>query len=148
MLGMLLAYDAAGNIVGTLDYLVTHDAAGNLVGLVDFEAHEVAGGKLRDHWNVEGAAGSGAWPEWLGSGAHGFTVELADKRIVALVHKTSGHRRERAAVEAAIAAVEPNAAGAKDIRHLVGGPTRPLALDDQGWTTERQAAATDDSANP
>lgn len=132
----LLAYDDSGSIVGTLDYCVARNDAGDVVGLVDFEAHELAGGKLRDIWLVSNATGSGTWPEWLGSQAHGFTVELhpQTKRITALVHKVSGHRRERAAIEAAIEAVQPDATGAKDIRHLVGGPNRPLALDENGQT--------------
>lgn len=146
MLGMLIAYDAAGNVVATLDYMVAKDAAGNVVGLIDFEGHEQAGGKLRDVWNVAGATGSATWPEWIGGRAHDFAVELdATKRIAALVHKDSGHRRERAALDAAMAAVEPQEDGAKDIRHLVGGPGAALVLDDQGKTvgrSKRQAAGT------
>ncbi|MGD0121098.1 MAG: hypothetical protein ABSC46_00885 [Candidatus Limnocylindrales bacterium] len=89
---MLLAYDADGNVVATLDYLLSQD------GGTDFKAHEAAGGKLRAIWEVSGAVGSGTWPEQLGSVAHGFKVELdKQKRIVALVDKTSGQRRERAA---------------------------------------------------
>jgi hypothetical protein len=143
MLAMLLAYDNEGVVVATLDYLVVRNAASDVVGLADFDAHEAAGGKLRDIWDVSNATGSGTWPEWLGSGAHDFTVELdKQKRIAALVHKTSGYRRERAAVEAAIAAVEPNAAGAKDIRHIVGGPDRPMALDKDGKTAPRLVGGT------
>lgn len=130
MIGSLLAYDSDGNVVATLDYLVARDDAGKVVGLHNFEAHELAGGKLRSFWTVEGAVGSGTWPEWLGSQAHGFRVERQGKRITALVHGVSGHRRERAAIEAAIAAVEPDANGARDIRHLVGGPSHPLQLDE------------------
>lgn len=134
----LLAYDAAGAVVATLDHMVARDADGNVTGLIDFEAHEAAGGKLRDIWQVGNAVGSGTWPEWLSSGAHDFRVELAGpsgaKRIAALVHKTSGYRRERAAIEAAIAAV-PLVNGARDIRAIVGGPQRPLALDAEGRTS-------------
>ncbi len=156
----LLAYDATGTIVATLDYVVSKNDGGDVIGLVDFEAHEAAGGKLRDIWSISNATGSGTWPEWLGAGAHDFRVELAGadgkKRIAALVRKPTpagardkagrfrpatagGHRRERAAIEAAIDAVVPNADGAKDIRHLVGGPDRPLRLDDKGQTAPRPA---------
>lgn len=151
MIGMLLAYDAAGNIVGTLDHLVARDDAGNITGLVDFTAHEAAGGEMTDIWIVDSGdpahpvKGSKVWPEWLGSGAHDFRVVLAGKagkkHIAALVHKTSGHRRERAAILAAIEATEPNAAGAKDIRSIVGGPDRSLRLDAQGRTIGRQLAS-------
>ena len=44
----------------------------------------------------------GTWPEWIGGRAHDFKVELQGKQIKALVHKASGHRRERAPVEAEI----------------------------------------------
>ena len=170
MLCLLLAYDAAGNVVATLDHVVAKDAEDNVVGLVDFEAHEEAGGENTDIWQVSGAAGSKVWPEWLGGQAHNFRVELEGppgaKRIAALVHKTSGYRRERAAIEAEIATriaakrdeavaraaairatlprrvngrfvavpdvvVEPEPA---DIRDLVGGPDRPLILDEDGKT--------------
>ena len=57
MLTMMLAYDAAGEVVATLDYMVARDADGKVVGLVDFAAHEAAGGKLRDIWEVHGATG-------------------------------------------------------------------------------------------
>jgi hypothetical protein len=141
----LLAYDAAGNVVATLDHMVARDAVDDVIGLVDFAAHEDAGGEHTDIWVVEGATGSKVWPEWLGSQAHDFRVELAGppgaKHIAALIHKTSGHRRERAAVEAAIAAVEPDAQGARDIRHIVGGPTRPLELDSDGKTVPRRPNA-------
>jgi hypothetical protein len=134
----LLAYDTDGNVVATLGHMVARNDAGDVIGLVDFDAHEAAGGKLRDIWNVEGAVGSATWPEWLGGAAHDFRVELDGKRIAALVHKTSGHRRERAAIEAAIA---DRIAGDQpaDIQDLVGGPTRPLTLDDKGQTAPRPA---------
>ena len=142
MLSMLVAYDADGNIVATLDHMVAGDADGNTIGLIDFMAHEEAGGELTDIWTVDNATGSKTWPEWLGGRAHDFRVELAGpagkKRIGALVHKTSGHRRERAAIDAAIAA-RIKAAGDEpaDIRDLVGGPDRPLHLDDQGRNAPR-----------
>lgn len=142
MLSMLLAYDAAGNVIATLDYMLAHDDAGQVIGLIDFAAHEAADGKLRDIWNVEDAAGSATWPEWLGSQAHGFRVELDGKRIVALIHKESGHRRERMALEAAVMAVQPSEDGSRDIRHLVGGPGAALILDDQGRNAERKVTGT------
>lgn len=168
-MGPLIAYDADGNIVGTLDHLVAHDGAGNVTGLVDFAAHEAAGGDHTDIWTVDSGdpahpvKGSKAWPEWLGAGVHDFRVELegepGHKRIAALVRKPTpagardkggryrpatvgGHRRERAAIEAAIEAVKPNADGARDIRHLVGGPTLPLKLDAAGRTVARKAGGT------
>ena len=136
----LLAYDAAGNVVATLDYMVARDDQGNATGLIDFAAHEAAGGRLRDIWDASNATGSGTWPEWLGGGAHAFRVELTGQLITALVHKASGLRRQRADIEAAIAAA-PVVDGAKDLRDIVGGPTRPLVLDDAGRTAARPANA-------
>lgn len=148
----LLAYDAKGNIIATLDHMVARDAEGNPTGLIDFAAHEVAGGEHTDIWQVRQespdadggttvvpAKGSKVWPEWLGGHAHDFRVELAGpkgaRHIAALVHKTSGHRRVRKDIEAAIAAVVPDANGVRDIRHLVGGPTKSLVLDEHGRTS-------------
>jgi hypothetical protein len=207
MLGMLLAYNDAGDVIATLDYLVNHDDDGTVRGLVDFVAHEEAGGEMLDVWKLFGeqvengvgvpweAKGSKTWPEWIGAKAHEFRVELAGpagkKRIAALVHKVSGHRRERAAVESEIATriaakkAEAHEQGEQsraaqradlkaardalkqelrevgepvalvelylpdvpepadpepepvDIRDLVGGPNRPLMLDDDGRTKPR-----------
>lgn len=154
MLTMLLAYDAAGDVIATLDYMVARDTEGNVTGLIDFDAHEVAGGAMTEVWSAEGAVGSKVWPEWIGSQAYAFRVELngppGQKRVTALVHAGlsetddhpavpgSGHRRERAPLEAAIAARIAAAAGAPaDIRDLVGGPDRPLLLDDGGRTVGR-----------
>lgn len=137
---MLIAYDAGGNVLATLDYLVKYDTdeARSPLGLIDFAGHEAAGGKLRDIWEVPGAAGSGTWPEWIGGRAYDFKVELTSKKITALVHKTSGHRRERAGIEAEIAKRIEQAAGKPaDIRDVVGGPTRPLILDAEGKTVGR-----------
>jgi hypothetical protein len=145
----LLAYDDDGNVIATLDYMVfnasgTEYDPGEVTGLIDFAAHQAAGGEHTDIWQVSDAKGSKVWPEWLGSAAHDFTVELTGKsghkQLSALVHKTSGHRRERVAIEAAIAAVEPDANGARDIRHIVGGPSRSLKLDADGKTAPRLAA--------
>lgn len=146
MIGMLLAYDDAGDVVATLDYLVQYDDAGAPVGIVDFESHEAAGGELTDIWRVAGAKGSKCWPEWLGARAHEFRVELEGppgrKRIAALVHRATGRRRGRAALEGAIAdRIRAAGGGPADIRDLVGGPDRPLELDDRGDTRPRTPAA-------
>lgn len=142
MLCCLIAYDATGNVIATLDHVVASDDRGNAIGLVDFAAHEEAGGKFRGIWTVDGAVGSGVWPEWLGSAAYEFRVELTGAtRIGALTHKASGHRRERAVIEAAIAARKADAGdGPVDLRDLVGGPDRPLALDANGRTVLRAKA--------
>lgn len=137
MIGMLVAYDADGNIVATLDYVVQYDndIDRTPLGVVDVGVVEESGGEMTSVWVVDGAAGSKVWPEWIGARAHDFRVELVgppgQKRIGALVHKTSGYRRERAAIEAAIEAV-PVVNGKKDIRAIVGGPERPLILNDEG----------------
>ena len=141
--GQLLAYDADGNVTATLDYLVQYDDQKRPLGLVDFAAHEENGGAMTDVWNVAGAAGSKVWPEYLGAAAHQYRVEkvgpAGQKKIGALVHKTSGHRRERATIEAAIAQRIADAAGGPaDIRDLVGGPDRPLVVDSEGKTVPRQ----------
>jgi hypothetical protein len=155
---MLLAYNASGDVIATLDYLVSYDPDGTPIGLVDFEAHEAAGGELLDVWNVHGeqiengvgvpwaAAGSKTWPEWIGSKAHEFRVELVgppgNKRIAALVHKVSGFRRVRSVVEANVAGrVAAYGPAPADIRDLVGGPARPLDLDDDGRTKIRYGAS-------
>ncbi len=140
MLCSLLAYDDDGNVIATLDHMVARDADGNVVGLIDFDAHETAGGEHTDIWQVEGAKGSKTWPEWLGAGAHDFKVELegktGKKRLAALVHKESGHRRERADIDARIAdrVAKAKPGQAVDIRDIVGGPDRPLALHSTGAT--------------
>ena len=150
---MLLAYDADGNVLGGLTQLVKyHPETGEVLGLEDFADDEANG---RPHmpdpndpepwrighgsWTIRPAdgspnpiKGSKVWPEWLGGRADEFRVELSGKagkkRIEALVHKTSGHRRERAAIDAAIEAVALEG-GARDNRHLAGGPDRPLNID-------------------
>lgn len=142
MISCLIAYDADGNVVATLDHMVVRDVDGNVVGLIDFAAHEAAGGEHLDIWVHSAAAGSKVWPEWLGSRAHEFRVELVGppggKHIGALVHRQSGHRRGRAEVEAAIAQVIAEAGDEPaDIRHIVGGPDRPLPLDADGRTRSR-----------
>lgn len=133
MISCLLAYDAAGVVTATLDSMIARDAAGNVLGLVDFGAHEAAGGRLRDIWDVSDAVGSGTWPEWLGGRAHDFRVELQGGRIIALVHRRSRFRRRRAAIEKAIRRA-PLVDGSRDLRALLGGPGRPLLVDDRGRT--------------
>ena len=58
----LVAYDEDGNVVATLDALVARDEDGKAIGLIDFEAHESAGGRLRDVWNVGDAVRSTTAP--------------------------------------------------------------------------------------
>lgn len=111
--------------------------------------------------------GAGSWPEFLGS-IDGFRVERrpgvkgGSHRIRALVHKASGHRRERAAIQAEIERrVRESIGRAKvrgaemraelraqglddalldpppetvDVGDLLGGPADPLLIDDQGRT--------------
>lgn len=179
MLKSLIAYDSIGNVIATLAHAVAKDESGNVVGLVDFEAHEAAGGRLREIWENDQAVGSATWPEWIGGRAHDFRVELdpapgnARARIAALVHKQSGHRRERHVIEAAIAErIEAKRADARqkgneqramlarrkvhpdviaefsdpppepaDVRDLLGGPGKPLLLDEDGRTKERVKVA-------
>jgi hypothetical protein len=146
---MLIAYDANGNVVATLDYAVQYadDADRTPIGLVDFSAHEEAGGEHTDIWTVSNATGSKAWPEYLGDRVHEHRVEkegsAGARRIGALVHKESGHRRERAAIESAIEQrISAADGGPADIRDLVGGPDRPLNLDDLGRNAERPKRST------
>lgn len=142
-MGPLLAYDTDGNIWAVLEHKVDI-VDGNVVGLVDFEAHELAGGDHTDYWRVDipdvVIKGSKHWPEWLGAQARHFRVELAgppgQRRIGALVHHETGHRRERASIEAAIEAT-PIVNKQRDIRHIVGGPLRPLQLDATGHTAHQ-----------
>lgn len=146
MLSQWVAWDADGNVIATLDSMIVFDDDRRVIGVVDFEAHERAGGRMRDIKSHPRAAGSGTWPEWLPGGVHDFKVELdpnpgqARAKIKALVHKTSGHRRERAEIEAAISEkiAEAKAEGrAADLRSLVGGPDRPLRIDEAGRNQPR-----------
>jgi hypothetical protein len=142
MLSMLIAYDQDGNVVGVMDWCVAKDKNGEVVGLIDFEAHELAGGKLRDIWDKEGAVGSATWPEWLPGAAYEFRVELDEnKRIAALVHRRTRVKRKRSDIEKAIA--ERRAATPPgepvDLRDILGGPQRPLKLDEEGRTQPRPA---------
>lgn len=54
----MIAYDAAGSVVATLDQLVEFDDTGHALRRIDFEARESTGGKLRDLWDVERAVRS------------------------------------------------------------------------------------------
>lgn len=147
MLCVLLAYDAAGNILQTLDHMVARDQDGNVTGLVDFGAHEQAGGQATDIWMVGDprVKGSKVWPEWLGVRVHEFRVELTGppgrKWISALIHQASGYRRERAACEAAITAA-PVIDGGRDLRAVLGGPGHPLALNADGSTSTAKPSGT------
>lgn len=150
MIGPLIAYDADGNVVETLEHMTAKDAAGNVIGLVDFSAVEAAGTPIIDVFvAARRAVGAGTWPEWLGFGAHQFRVEIdpawsrhdsarSGHRIVGLVHKRSGFRRDRVEIERAIDRRIGEANGrAADIRDLVGGPDRPLRLDETGRVKAR-----------
>lgn len=136
MISMLIAYDANGNVVGTLSHVVARDDEGNIVGLVDFDAHESAGGKMRDIWEVSNAVGSGTWPEWIGARAHDFKVEVDPdtKKITSLVHKKTGKKRTlvdiHKRIQDRIASTEQGKAA--DLRDILGGPTQPLLIDDNG----------------
>jgi hypothetical protein len=146
--GQVLHYDAAGNVTGTTDWMVLYDETPERkpIGLVDFAAHEEAGGEMTDIFILgdPDTKGCKVWPEWLGGAAYDFRVELegpaGKKRIKALVHKTSGYRRERADIEAAIAErIEAAGDGPADISDLVGGPDRPLLIGVDGKTKPRPA---------
>lgn len=159
--GILLAYDVSENIVAYLEYLVWHDPQGQ-PHLVNFEAHEAVGGRLRDVWYVPGAVGSGSWPEYLPpESLEDFRVELDHAhplRIRRLRHKRSGHVRARADIVAEVArrreeAVRAIAREANlpddvrlefdvppeiDVRDLVGGLGKPLALDKDGRDAKKR----------
>lgn len=109
--------------------------------------------------------GAGTWPEFLGPAAHDFRVDVrpgakgGTHKVRGLIHATSGHRRDRAALvaeverrvrvatearEARRAARRATAGGAPptdaidgvevDVGDLFGGPDRPLRLDAEGRT--------------
>lgn len=97
---MLIAWRRDGSIAAVLNYLVRYDELQRPIGLVDFAAHEAAGGRLRDVWDVcdpdepvpdelagttippdhpwrvahDQVEGSGTWPEWVPPDS--FVVEL------------------------------------------------------------------------
>lgn len=162
MLSCLLAYNAGGEVVASLDHLIWLAPDGTR-HVVDFAAHEAAGGKLRNVWLVNDAVGSGSWPEWLGASVHDFRVELDHgeaHRIRRLVHQRSGHVRHRDRIDREIA--RRHAAEVKairktlglrkdaevsvdgvvvDLRDLLGGPGKPLEIDDDGRNTKRHTDA-------
>lgn len=159
MLGSLLAYDSNGVVIATLSHMVSQDENGNVTGLVDFEQHEINGDELTDIWKVDSAVGSKTWPEWLGSRAHEFKVELdgppGRKRIKALIHvgrpeitddsgviapavPGSGHRRERSNIEKAIQdRIKNSNEPAVYIGDILGGPEKPITLDSEGKNAEK-----------
>src|SRR3990167_3884091 len=129
-MGLLLAYGPAGDIIAVLDGMVIlHFETQRALGHADFGAAEAQGIESTAFWrlttyggdkhgrrvlrNPQPVKGSKFWPEALGGQAHQFWAELdgpaGDKLIVALVHKGSGHVRERAAIEAK--AAEAKASG-------------------------------------
>lgn len=137
----LIAYDAEGNVVATEDWTVWVDPDGR-GHLIDVEAFEADGGKLRDLWFVPGASGSATWPEWLGDRMYDFRVGLDGRyrlRCRRLVHVRSGIVRERRTFEREFVRRRKEAKGrAVDIRDLVGGPGRPLDIDDDGRLRPRR----------
>jgi hypothetical protein len=128
MHGMLIAWDANGEVVATLDALVQRD--GDNVYLVNFEQMEAGGLALVDTWNVETAVGSGHWPEWLGAAAHDYKVELGDgpQRIKAQLGQDTGARRERTKIDNRNAKrrAETPEGEPVDLRSIVGGPNSPV----------------------
>lgn len=151
--GMLLAYDADGNVIATLDYAIALNPDKSPRGVVDFGEQEESGLEHTAIWQVSAAVGSKFWPEWIGSAAHQFRVELEGpagrKRIAALVHRESAVRRERAALEAAIAERIRDASDEPaDIRDLVGGPDRPLPLEPDGRTGRWMPLSADEVEAP
>lgn len=141
----LVAYDRSGNITTVLEFLVLPDGEGGY-GLVDLEEAERSGLKLRELWEVSGASGSAHWPEHLGERFHEFRVER-DRRFSLparrLVHRRSGHVRDRAAIEAAVqeAKGRPREERAAALRAAIGHEFAPLDLDRDGRTAERQRDA-------
>ena len=161
----MVARDEDGNVVGLIDFEAHELAGGAVREIADFQSLDasVPKGIAKKYLGHDPQpdevvilppdepfrivhdqiAGAGTWPEWLGGGAHAFRVDApVNRRPVALVHRKSGHRRERAAIEAAIAERIAKANGKPaDIRDLVGGPDRPLLLDEEGKTMARLKVA-------
>ncbi len=106
--GLLIVYHADGTIWGAFPPLQRYSPEGKPTELVDWEAREAAGLGVTELLTVTtpGDAanppikGAKHWPEATVPDLREHRVELAGKaghkRIAALVHKTSGHRRERA----------------------------------------------------
>lgn len=141
----LIAYDRSGNITTVLEFLVLPDGEGGY-GLVDLEETERSGLKLRTLWEVSGASGSCHWPEHLGERFHEFRVER-DRRFSLpgrrLVHRRSGHVRDRAVIEAAVqqAKGRPREERAAALAAVLGHEHRALRLDAHGRTAEPQRDA-------
>jgi len=131
-LGMGLAYNAAGDVVATLDYLVRPEGIVDLVGL-DEE------GRLGEVFSVQGATGAGTFPAYLGAQAHDYRVIQAAGKITALQHKTNGSRIERADIEARIIAKLEAEQGNPQINltEVIGAPDRPLSLTTEGKLRQR-----------
>ncbi len=142
MLSMLLAYDADGNVVATLDYVVAYDPdTGEALGLVDFEAVEDDPARaLTEVWNASNAVGSGTWPEWIGTAAHDFKVTRSGGKITGLTHRTSGAKRSRATVNKAVADAIADSDDPPNITPIVGSPAQPLTLDADGNRVAREQA--------
>lgn len=156
----LIAYNAAGEVVQTLDFFAPHSEG--RAGTVDLERYEAEGGRLRHILNASNAMGSGTWPEHLGEAVHDFRVELEGKRIVRLVHHRSKHVRHRHEIEAAIAkrhgeamdrlrkeakvrkdvqvALDGGSDVLVDVSDLLGSPGHPLELDEHGRTRVKRDA--------
>lgn len=135
----LIAYDRSGNVIAVIEDLVLPDEDG-VMRSVDVEATEADDVKLRDLWEVSGASGSTTWPEHLGPRFLEFRVHI-DKRFNLrgrrLIHRGSGHARDRDAIEEAVVRrVEETEVtrGRRvvDVRPVLGDSAHPLALDDDG----------------
>ena len=116
--GLLVLYHADGTIWGAFPPMVRYSSEGLPIETIDWEAREAAGLPVTDLLTVTTPGddanppikGAKHWPESQVPDLHAHRVELAGKaghkHIAALVHKTSGHLRDRAAIEAAMEAVE------------------------------------------
>ena len=139
-MGTAIAYDRAGNIVASMDHLAIPDETGRVYA-VDLIGCERAGVKLRDLWFVSGASGSTTWPEYLGERFHEFRVELDPTHPLRgrrLVHRRSGHVRDRESIELDIdrrkQAQKRSGRRVLDLRDFLGDAVHPLLLDDDGRT--------------
>jgi hypothetical protein len=91
-MAVLIAYDAAGRVIATLDHVIARDDAGAVIGLVDFAATEAAGVPLTNVWTVAGAVGSGHWPGELPAPPSALVVEVDPAFSIG---KKPGKRPER-----------------------------------------------------
>lgn len=145
---VLLAYNADGRVVATLDYLSpVHPVTQEPLGRVDLALVEASGAKLRHLYMVEGAVGSGTWPEFLGVAAHDFYVVVDPSyrhRIRYLWHPESDHVRDREDIENAVAmevVVAAEEGRPPDLSPLIGDIGRRLVVevDAEGRSTGRLA---------